>query len=67
LNQATAAVEQKLTEVEKYREERDAARQASARSDGELQATKATLAAAKQPATRPSGFWEKLARIAGEQ
>jgi len=67
LNRATTTAEQKAAEVEKYREERDAARQASSRSDGELQATKATLAAARQqPATRPSGFLEKLARIAGE-
>jgi hypothetical protein len=66
LNQATAVVEEKSAEVEKYRGERDAARQASARADGELTATKATLAAAKRPSTQPAGFLEKLARIAGE-
>jgi hypothetical protein len=66
LNQATVTVEQKTVELEKYRGERDEARQASARSDGELSATKATLAAFKKPATQPSSFLEKLARIAGE-
>ena len=66
LNQATVAVEQKSAEVEKYRDERDQARQASARMEGELSATKATLASSvKKPSTQPS-LLEKLARIAGD-
>ena len=66
LNQANATAAQKAVEVEKYRDERDQARQASARMEGELSATKATLAAsAKKPSTQPS-LLEKLARIAGD-
>jgi hypothetical protein len=67
LNHATTVAEQKSAEIEKYRDERDQARQASARVEGELSATKATLAAAvRKPATQPSSFLEKLARIAGD-
>jgi hypothetical protein len=65
LNQAAATVQQKTVELEKYRDERDQARQASARVEGELSATRATLAA-KRPATQPSSFLERLARIAAE-
>jgi len=66
LNQATATATAKSTEAEKYRDERDQARQASARMEGELSATKATLAAAaKKPTTQPS-LLEKLARIAAD-
>jgi hypothetical protein len=66
LNQATATAQQKAAEVEKYRDERDQARQASARMEGELSVTKATLAASvKKPSTQPS-LLEKLARIAAD-
>lgn len=65
LNHATAAAEQKSVDLEKYRGERDQAKQAAARMEGELSATKATLAA-KKVATQPSGFLERLARLAGE-
>jgi len=68
LNQATATVEEKSAQVEKYRTERDEARQASAKMEGELSATKASLAAnVKKPAaTQPSSFLEKLARMAAD-
>jgi hypothetical protein len=66
LNQATVTVELKTVEVERYRSERDDARQASARVEGELSATRATPASAKKPATQPSTFLEKLARMAGD-
>jgi hypothetical protein len=66
LNQANTVAEEKTAEVEKYRDERDQARQASARMEGELSATKATLASSvKKPSTQPS-LLEKLARIAGD-
>jgi hypothetical protein len=66
LNQATATATAKSVEAEKYRDERDQARQASARMEGELSATKATLAAAaKKPTTQPT-LLEKLARIAAD-
>jgi hypothetical protein len=66
LNQANTVADQKTVEVEKYRDERDEARQASARMEGELSATKQTIAqSARKPATQPS-FLEKLARLAGD-
>jgi hypothetical protein len=66
LNQAAAVAETKTAEAEKYREERDEAKQAAARVEGELTATKANLERVKRSATRPASFIEKLARIAGE-
>jgi hypothetical protein len=66
LNQAAAVAETKTAEAEKYREERDEAKQAAARVEGELTATKVNLERVKRSATRPASFIEKLARIAGE-
>lgn len=65
LNQATATASQKTAEAEKYRDERDQAKEAAARVEGELSATKATLAV-KKASTQPSGFLERLARLAGD-
>jgi hypothetical protein len=65
LHQATVTVDQKTAEVEKYREERDQAKQAAARVEGELSVTKMTLAA-KKPATQPANLLERLAKLAGD-
>lgn len=65
LKQVTVTAEQRGAEVEKYRSERDQAKEAAARVEGELSATKATLAVRK-PTTQPGGFLEKLARLAWE-
>jgi hypothetical protein len=65
LNQVTVTASQKAAEAEKYRDERDQAKEAAARVEGELSATKATLAV-KKATTQPSGFLERLARLAGD-
>jgi hypothetical protein len=65
LKQVSETAEQRGAEVEKYRSERDVAKEAAARMEGELTATKATLAGRK-PTTQPGGFLEKLAKMAWE-
>ena len=65
LKQVSETAEQRGVEVEKYRSERDQAKEAAARMEGELTATKATLAGRK-PTTQPGGFLEKLAKMAWE-
>jgi hypothetical protein len=64
LKTASEVAEQKSQEVEKYREERDQARQAAARVDGELSVNKAMLA--KKASTQPASLLERLARMAGD-
>ena len=64
LKSASELAEQKSQEVEKYREERDQARQAAARVDGELSVNKAILA--KKATTQPGGFFGTVARLMGE-
>jgi hypothetical protein len=54
--------EQRAANLERYRLESEQAKQAAARVEGELTVTKATLAAARRPATQPSLWgWAKLA------
>jgi hypothetical protein len=65
LKQVTLTAEEKAMEAEKYRSERDQAKQAAAHMEGELSATKSTLAARK-PSTQPSGILERLTRLAWE-
>jgi hypothetical protein len=67
LDQAATTADAKTAEAEKYREERDQARQAAARMEGELTATKANLEKVKKASTQPSTFLEKLAKMAGEK
>jgi hypothetical protein len=64
LKAVSEVAEQKTAEVERYRDERDQARQAAARVEGELSVTKATLS--KQATTKPAGLFGTLARMAGE-
>jgi hypothetical protein len=68
LDRTGAELEQRSGDVERYRNERDQAKQAAARIEGELSVTKATLAATvgRRPATQPSGFFERLAKLAGD-
>lgn len=57
LNQATAEATEAQIQTEKYRDERDQAKQAAARIEGELSSTRAMLAAnQKKPSTQPSLF-----------
>lgn len=57
LNQAQADAQQAQQQTERYRDERDTAKQAAARMEGELTTAKATLAAKeKKSATQPSLF-----------
>lgn len=64
LKAVSDVAEQKSDEVERFRGERDEARQAAARVEGELSATKSALA--KKATTQPSGWRGTLARLAGE-
>jgi hypothetical protein len=52
LKNATEVADKASTERERYREERDRARETAARADGELSATKASLV--RKPATQPT-------------
>jgi hypothetical protein len=65
LDRTGSELEQRSGDVERYRNERDQAKQAAARIEGELSVTKATLAATRRPATQPSLF-ERLAKLAGD-
>ncbi|HEY7117125.1 MAG TPA: hypothetical protein VH475_11085 [Tepidisphaeraceae bacterium] len=60
LRQASDVAEQKTADAERYRDERDKAREAAARSDGELSATKASLV--RKPATQPT-LLEKIGLV----
>jgi len=66
LDRAGSELEQRSGDVERFRDERDQAKQAAARIEGELSVTKATLMATRRPATQPSGFFERLAKLAGD-
>lgn len=66
LEQTSSAVDAKAQEAEKYRQERDEARQAAAHMEGELSVAKVNLEKAKRASTQPTSLLEKLAKIAGE-
>jgi hypothetical protein len=66
LNQTVTAAESKAQEAEKFRGERDEARQAAARMEGELTATKTKLEKVKRASTQPTTLLERLARMAGD-
>jgi hypothetical protein len=66
LQQTSTVADSKTEEAEHYRQERDAARQAAARMEGELSVARMSLEKAKRASTQPTSLLEKLAKIAGD-